>query len=417
MKIIYLHQYFTTPEMSGGTRSYEMARRMVDAGHEVHMITSSRDDKCQNNSWFTSTEAGIYVHWCSVPYDNSMSYLKRINAFFAFAFAARKKAASLQGDVVFATSTPLTIAFPAVFTARKLKVPMVFEVRDLWPEMPIAMGILRNPMLQWIAKKLEYWAYFNSAAIVTLSPDMKKGVLQTGYPSDQIAVIPNSCDNNEFEYDTNLAQKFRDKRQWLMDKPLLVYAGTFGKVNGVSYMVNLAKELQNLNSEIKILLVGEGAEKDIVINEAKNEGVYGKNIFFEASIPKKDVPALLSAATMASSLFIDLPEMRANSANKFFDTLASSKPVFINYGGWMHDLIKKHSNGISAWQQPIELVAKELNEKMNNNEWLKQSGKKSRQLAEQEFDREKLANQLISVLKFSIIDESSNASATAPGNY
>src|SRR5690554_4062815 len=121
--------------MSGGTRSYEMARRMVAAGHEVHMVTSIRNNDSNQKSWLSTDEAGINVHWYPVPYSNHMSFLQRIKAFFAFAFAARQKAASLQGDVVFATSTPLTIALPAVFTARKLKVPMVFEVRDLWPEM------------------------------------------------------------------------------------------------------------------------------------------------------------------------------------------------------------------------------------------------------------------------------------------
>ncbi|WP_344703199.1 glycosyltransferase, partial [Halomonas cibimaris] len=116
MRIIYLHQYFNTPEMSGGTRSYEMARRMVAAGHEVHMITAYREDD-KPGEWFTTDEAGIQVHWYPVPYSNHMSYGQRIKAFFAFAFAARKKALALEGDIVFATSTPLTIAIPGVLAS------------------------------------------------------------------------------------------------------------------------------------------------------------------------------------------------------------------------------------------------------------------------------------------------------------
>ncbi len=403
--------------MSGGTRSYEMARRMVAAGHEVHMVTSSREQSHTCKDWYVTEEAGITVHWFPVPYSNHMSFFQRIKAFFSFAFAAQKKAASLQGDVVFATSTPLTIALPAVFTARKLKVPMVFEVRDLWPEMPIAMGALKNPVLQWAAKKLEQWAYKNSAAVVALSPGMKEGIVKTGYPANQVAVIPNSSDNLEFMHNADAAQQFRAQRSWLGDNPLLVYAGTFGKVNGVGYMVELAQALKRLNSEVKILLVGDGAEKEQVVSAAKDTGVFEDNLYLEPAKPKKDIPALLSAATMASALFIDLPEMRPNSANKFFDALASSTPVLINYGGWMHDLVQQHSCGLAMWQQPIGSVAEQLDQKMGDDEWLKEAGLAARRLAEEEFDRDALAAQLLSVLELTIQGKASSIENISPGEY
>lgn len=402
--------------MSGGTRSYEMAKRMVAAGHEVHMVTSLRDN-IQATDWFTTKEAGINVHWYPVPYSNHMSYFQRIKAFFSFAYAAKKKSASLQGDVVFATSTPLTIVIPAVFTARKLKVPMVFEVRDLWPEMPIAMGALKNPVLRFLAKKLEHWAYKNSSAVVALSPGMKEGILKTGYPESQIAVIPNSSDNLEFMHNAEAATQFRANRIWLSDKPLLIYAGTFGKVNGVDYTVKLAIELKKINSNIRILLVGNGGEKNRIIAEAKEAGVFEDNIFFEPAMTKKDIPSLFSAATMASNLVIDLPESRANSANKFFDTLAASKPIFLNHGGWMHQIVKSHDCGFAGWQLPIELVAQQLHEKMNDNTWLQLAGKAAKKLAVEKFDRDLLAEQLIAVLNASVTKKNINASEIAPGIY
>ncbi|MBF4489744.1 glycosyltransferase family 4 protein [Psychrobacter sp. N25K4-3-2] len=417
MKIIYLHQYFNTPEMSGGTRSYEMAKRMVAAGHEVHMVTSYREEKKEYTNWFTTDESGIKVHWYPVPYSNHMSYIQRISAFFSFAFAAQKKSASLQGDVVFATSTPLTIALPAVFTARKLKVPMVFEVRDLWPEMPIAMGALKSSKMQFLAKKLESWAYQNSAAVIALSPGMKAGVIKTGYPEKQVAVIPNSSDNLVFVHDEEAVKKFRADRVWLGNKPLLIYAGTFGKVNGVDYIVKIAKELKKIDSNIRILLVGEGREKLDVIMEAKGAGVFEENVFFEPAMVKKDMPILFSAATMTSNLVTDMPEARANSANKFFDSLAASKPILLNHGGWMHEIVNSHNCGLAMWQQPIELVAEQLHEKMNNDEWLKQAAVLAKKLAVKEFDRDLLAEQLISVISSVVEKKSINASDIAPGIY
>src|SRR5690554_3581173 len=417
MKIIYLHQYFNTPNMSGGTRSYEMARRMVRAGHEVHMITSSRDSSSDQHCWQTTNEAGIQVHWYPVPYSNHMTYSQRMAAFLSFANSARKKAVELEGDVIFATSTPLTIALPAVPAARRKNIPMVFEVRDLWPEMPIAMGALNNPLLRVAARRLERWAYENASAVVALSPGMKAGVVATGYPAEKIAVIPNSSDNKEFAFDADAAQQFRAARSWLADKPLLVYTGTFGKVNGVGYMVELAKALLARGSDVRILLVGDGAERDIVKQAAEVAGVYQNNLFIEASLPKKEIPALLSAATMASALFIDLPEMRPNSANKFFDALASGTPVLLNYGGWMHDLVTKHGCGLPMWRKSVAEVAEILDAKMHDQAWLHQAGQAARKLAEGYFDRDILADQLISVLHAAVDGKPYNAEQIAPGVY
>lgn len=423
MKIVYLHQYFNTPDMSGGTRSYEMAKRMVDAGHEVHVVTSQREiadtreiaDK--KGKWFQSSEAGITVHWFPVPYSNYMNYKERIKAFFIFAQAARKRSIELNGDVVFASSTPLTIALPAVFTSRKCKIPMVFEVRDLWPEMPIAMGALHNPILRYTAFKLEKWAYQNADAVVALSPGMKEGVMRAGYNKKSIAVIPNGSDNVEFKYNANAENEFRRSREWLGEQPLLVYTGTFGKVNDVGYMVDLAKELLRINSDIKILMVGSGSEYDKVFEMAVREKVCNVNLFFENPVPKRMMPVLLSAANMASNLVADLPEARANSANKFFDTLAAGKPIFLNHGGWMHDLVKAHQCGLAMWGVPIETVAVELNSKMHNREWLDQAGESARHLAEVHFDRDTLAGQLISVLEAAVSKNTSICESIAPGIY
>lgn len=413
MKIIYLHQYFTTPEMSGGTGSCKMAKRMVAAGHEVNMVTSFRENKKDNTDWFTTNEAGIRVHWYPVPYSNNMSFSQRIKAFLTFAYEAEKKVASLSGDAVFAISTPLTIDIPAVIVSKLLKIPIVFEVRDLWPEIPIAIGALKNPALKLVAKKLERWAYKNSSAIVALSPGVKQGILKNNYPSDQVAVIPNSSDNFELMHNDSAAARFRSEREWLNDSPLLVYTGTFGEINGVGYMASLASELQPLTSNVNVLLVGDGTEKLKVIAKAKSAGVFEENLFIEVPMPKKDIPALLSAATMASTLFIDLPEMRPKSANKFFDALASSTPIFLNYGGWINDLVKNHFCGLAMWQQPIELVAKQLKERMNDGEWLKKAGLAARRLAEEGFDRDALAMQLISVLELTIQNKTNSIEAIA----
>lgn len=417
MRIIYLHQYFNTPDMSGGTRSFEMARRFVAQGHEVHMVTSWRETNPTVTKWFETEEEGINVHWLPVTYSNSMSYYDRIKAFFHFAYGASYKANQLVGDVIFATSTPLTISIPAVFASIRQKIPMVFEVRDLWPEMPIAMEALNNPLMRFAAYRLERWAYNNSAAVVALSPGMKAGVVRTGYPAEKVAVIPNSCDNIEFMFDSDAAKRFRSARSWLGDKPLLIYAGTFGKVNGVGYAVELAMALLERGSDIRILLVGDGADRSSVVQRAKNKGVFERNLYVESAMPKNMIQELFSAATMSMSLFLDLPEMQANSANKFFDSLAAGKPILLNYGGWMHDLVNARECGLPMWQRPMTEVADALDIHMHNCEWLEQAGRAGRKLAEDCFDRDILSRQLITVLQSVVDGRPQKAAQIAAGNY
>ncbi len=405
MKIIYLHQYFNTPETAGGTRSYEFAKRLVKMGHEVMMITSYRQHH-QNNLWFQTEDSGIKIHWLPLKYSNHTGFFQRVRVFLLFAWKSYLRAKKIDGDIIYASSTPLTIAIPALFISKKKKIPMVFEVRDLWPDVPIAMKILKNSLMIFFSKFLELLAYKNSSAIVALSPEMKKGIISKKIDTNKVAIIPNSSDLEKFEYNEKLAIDFRLKRPWLKNRPLLVYAGTFGKVNDLSYAVRLAKALIKQNTEIRILLIGDGFEKQKLIAEAKKCDVYEKNLFFENPLPKKNMPGCLSAANMTANFVVDIRENWANSANKFFDGLAAGKPIFLNHGGWMEDLVLDYDCGLCMHGKEIEVVAKELDLKINNNDWLKSSGDAALNLAKSLFDRKMHALQLERILHLTINNKS-----------
>lgn len=384
--------------MSGGTRSYEMAKRLVAAGHEVHIITSwvkSTDSK----TWFEENIDGIKVHWFPNPYNNKMSFKQRIQAFFRFAYAAMKKVSSIPADIVFATSTPLTIAIPGVLGARKQKIPMVFEVRDLWPEVPIAMGILKKPYQIFLAKALEKWAYKNSAHIVALSPGMKEGVVSTGYPEDRVSIIPNSSDNDLFEVNIEDFEKFKLENTWLPQGKIIIYTGTFGLVNDVGVTVGLAKELKNRHSDIKILLIGDGLEYEKVYQRAAAEGVLNQYLYIRKQVPKNEIPFFLKYAAMASSFAIDLPAIQANSANKFFDAFAAAKPILINYGGWQKDILEKNNCGIVAWKKTVEETVNELEAFINNEKLYVQACLNAKKIALNDFSRDHLASKLESILQ------------------
>lgn len=401
IRILYLHQYFVPPGGAGGTRSYEFARRLVAAGHEVCLITSAAMMPEPYRSLDKTTQIeldGIQVIVIPVPYANEMSFARRIWAFLHFALAASWQAMQQPADVVFATSTPLTIAIPAIMAKLRRRIPLVFEVRDLWPELPIAVGALRNPVAKWLAHALEWIAYHASAHIVALSPGMAAGVQRRGIPAERVTVIPNSCDVALFDVPASRGDALRAQLGLAADQPLIVYAGTFGRINGVSYLVDVAAALRARNPQARFLLVGQGAERDQVIARAQATGVLDQTLWVRDPIPKAEMPALLAAATVATSLFVPLEPMWNNSANKFFDALAAGKPVAINYGGWQADLLRETGAGVALPPADPAQGAALLHDLLADAGRIHEAGQAARALAEQRFHRERMAEKLATVL-------------------
>ena len=395
--------------MSGGTRSYEMARRLVAVGHQVEMITSKRDvTDSAARDWLKTEESGIHIHWLPVPYANAMSYRARIGAFFKFAIGAARKATSLPADVVFATSTPLTIALPGIYAARRQGIPMVFEVRDLWPELPIAVGALRNPVVIGAAQLLEWMAYHASAHIVALSSGMAEGVIRRGIPAERVTVIPNSSDVELFDVPPERGDVIRERLGLSPEQPLIVYTGTFGLINGVDYLVELAAAMREIAPEVRFLLIGKGAEVPKVTQQARELGVLNHTLWIWEPVPKAQMPDVLAAATVATSVFVPLKPMWNNSANKFFDALAAGKPVAINYGGWQADLLRETGAGIVLPSEDVGQAALLLADFVHDTDRLQKASAAARKLAYTRFSRDILAAELETVLQ-GVVDQTRSA--------
>jgi glycosyltransferase involved in cell wall biosynthesis len=402
MKIIYLHQYFTPPHMAGGTRSFSLARRLVEKGHEIHMVTTDREPQKSrpNAAWRESNEAGINVHWTPVRYENAMSNAKRIAAFLKFSCRAAERARKLRGDVIFATSTPLTIALPGVYAAKRSKVPMVFEVRDVWPAIPIAIGALNNPIARWCALKLERFAYQNSAEIIALAPGMKEAVAKTGYPRDRITVIPNGADAAIISGSEEDGIELRAATPWLGSRKLVIYCGALGRVNGVSYLALLAEQVRKLDPEIRFAVIGEGAEEDLVRSTARKAGVLDETFFMLGTMPKTEVSRWLSASTITTALFTG-PRVIWKDAtqNKFFDSLAAGKPVANNFDGWQCQIAEKEQVGIVLSATNLKEAAAVLVGKISDSVWMENAAIRARQLASTRFSMDAHAVELEKVLE------------------
>jgi glycosyltransferase involved in cell wall biosynthesis len=270
MHVLYLHQYFVPPDGSGGTRSFEMSRRLVKAGHRVTLVTSSAFFPARyvlGPGVTTLDFEGVEVRVIRVPYSNKLSYARRVLAFLDFAWRSLREASAVKGvDLVFATSTPLTIALPGLWAKRFHRAPLVFEVRDLWPELPVAIGALRNPALIAAARALERAAYRGAKRVVALSPGMRDGVLRTGLRGPaEVAVVPNSCDVELFRAPATAGTDFLDRHPQLRGGPLVSYTGTLGPINGVEYLADVAKAMLALDPSVRFVVTGDGRCRDAVL--------------------------------------------------------------------------------------------------------------------------------------------------------
>jgi len=405
MRIVYLHQYFVSPKATGrnvtGTRSYELARRLARAGHEVHMVCSDwlgqAPDGTPSEDWREEELDGIHVHALPLAYSNKLDYAARVKVFLRFAWKACHRAAALRGDVVFATSTPLTIAIPGIWASLRTGAPMVFEVRDLWPEAPREMGVLTNPALLWAAETLERQAYHRAAHVVALSPGMRDGVIAAGVPADRVSMIPNACDLELFH--PGVDGSAMRARLGIGDRLALIYFGTMGPANGLGFLLDGAAELKRRGeTRAVVVLHGDGKERPALEARKASEGL--DNVIFSSPLEgKAKVAEVVAAADVGLTIYKNLPVLYTCSPNKMFDTLAAGRPVLTNMPGWLGGLVEE--NGCGVFVKPDDPVsfADRVQELLRRRQELPEMGRRARALAETRFSRDRLADELLQVLE------------------
>jgi glycosyltransferase involved in cell wall biosynthesis len=406
MHILYIHQYFATPQGSTGTRSYEFARRWSAKGHKITMLTSianlTKEDLSRATGHFFKrfTLNGIDVLALAIPYRQQMSTLKRCLSFLAFVLVSSVVSLFIRKvDVVYATSTPLTIGIPALVAKWLRRKKFVFEVRDQWPEIPIEMGIIKNKILIKSLLWLEKTIYKNASAVVALSPGMADGVrtVLRGSPDKKIVVVPNNCDTDVFSPAID-GSGIRSKKGW-EHKFVLLHAGTMGKANDLGFVVSVAQKLQNYD-DLLFVLLGRGGQKQLLIERIAKLGL--KNIEISDPVPKKDLPVLFAACDVSIVIFANYPIIEHNSANKFFDSLSAGKPILLNYSGWQRALLEENAAGFGCKLCDVDEFAEKVMYFCDNRGKLAEMGQNSRRLAEEKFDRDKLAQQALDVISGTI---------------
>jgi glycosyltransferase involved in cell wall biosynthesis len=358
---------------------------MVDQGHHVDLLTS--DPKASNRNWQRDQANGVQIFSIGVRYDNHFTSSRRLYAFIQFILAVQNRGRCGRYDIVFASSTPLTVAIPGARLARFHGVPFVFEVRDLWPSVPIDMGYLRNPILRWAALRLENYAYKRADEIIALSPGMASHIEKWGFEKNRITVIPNGCDIEDFSGDPAPGGVRFVEHLGLANRPLVLYAGALGKANGVPYLLELAESLAKTDSKIFLLVLGHGAMRPWLEKEAARRGIPATTLKISDPIPKSDVVAVFQRSHLALSLFSPFKSLADNSPNKAFDALAAGRPIAINNGGWLGEVIKNHHCGLVLDPDSPSQAARDISKALGDQKWQDQARAAAVKLAREKFSR------------------------------
>jgi lipopolysaccharide/colanic/teichoic acid biosynthesis glycosyltransferase/glycosyltransferase involved in cell wall biosynthesis len=404
MHVLYFHQHFTTPEGSSGTRSYEISKRLLESGHRVTMVCGAATlSKSGLSGPFShgrreGSVDGIKVIELEVSYSNYHSFLRRTWTFLRFAFTSVLFALRLDYEVVFATSTPLTAAIPGIAASWLRRKPFVFEVRDLWPELPRAMGVIKNPVVLRMMDWLEFAAYHSARFCIALSPGIAQGIRRRGISDGRVITIPNAADLDLFCSDEE--QSLPDVAGLPQDAFVAAFTGAHGLANGLGAVLDAASELRRRGrKDIRILFIGDGKEKPSLIERALREGL--DNCLFWDPLPKKALAQFLCRrASVGLMILADVPAFYyGTSPNKFFDYLASALPILVNYPGWMAEMVAAENIGTAIPPNDPSSFADALMRLADHPRETAEMGARARAFAEREFLRSRLSSRCVSVME------------------
>ena len=415
MRILYIDSKFGSPRASSHARVYHFAQRLRERGHDVTII--GRDsgrlelDGARQRGMVTRGKLdGLDVVLLKVPYAQAYSKRMRMLSYGGFTLGAAALAAAGPADVVFASSSPLTIGISGVLASRLRRAPFVFELQDLWPAVPIGMGFLTGRAEIGTAEWLERRLYDAAERIVVCSDGVREALVERGIPNEKIVLIPNVSDTEHFRPEIS-DSSFR-KRHGLEDKFMAVYAGAMGVTNGLDQLVDAAAALREAGDDrIAIVAAGNGTEKERIERRVAELGL--TNLIVLPDIPRNEIPRLVGTADVTLTMFAPVPILQTNSPNKFFDSLAAGKPAVVNLDGWLRRTVEEERVGVYVPAADGRALADTLAELAGKPELVGELGRNARALAEREFSRDLLADRLADVLEQAASSRSRNSRPAA----
>lgn len=400
MKILLLNQSFVSPDEPGHTRHFEMAKFLRACGHELVIVGS---DSNYQTGQRTVQRKGLYVEQSIEgvrilrAYSAETlhrSYFWRAFSFVTFMFSSVWAGLHVRdADLIMGTTPPIFQAVSAWLVALVRRRPFLLEVRDLWPEFAISMGVLRNPAVIWLARRLERFLYGRATHILVNSPAYKEHLVGSGVPADKVSFIPYGTDITMFNPDVD-GSAIRGQ-VGVTDEFLVLYAGAMGQAHDLYTVLRAAARLKD-EDHIRFVLFGDGKERHKLEAEVERLGL--GNVRFAGVRPKREMPAVIAAADACVAILQDVPMFRTTYPNKVFDYMSAGRPTVLVIDGVIREVIEASGGGVFVQPGDDAALARTILELSRDPAGARRMGDKARSYLVQHLDRRARMQQSLDLL-------------------
>lgn len=400
MKTLLLNQAFVSPDEPGHTRHFEMAKFLQGRGHELVIVASDLNYQtgqrtvARKGIFAEQLIEGIRILRAYIYPALHRSYFWRVISFFSFMFSSVWTALQVRNvDLVMGTTPPIFQAVSAWMVALIRRKPFLLEVRDLWPEFGVGMGVLTNPVLIALGRWLEKFLYARATHILVNSPAYKEYLISKGVPEKKITYIAYGTDVDMFNPQvdgSSIRAEFG-----LENKFVVLYAGALGQANDIDTILRAAGRL-NSEDKIRFVLFGDGKERPRLQSEAERMKL--SNVIFAGVRAKKDMPLIVASADVCLAILQDIPMFRTTYPNKVFDYMAAGRATVLVIDGVSRTLIESSNGGMFVQPGDDELLAKTILELSKDSQRVQQMGQSARDYLVKHLDRRDKLNETLELL-------------------
>ncbi len=401
MKILLINQAFVSPDEPGHTRHFEMAKFLQVRGHELVIVASDLNYQtgertvARKGIFAEQNFNGVRVLRSYIYPALHRSYFWRIISFFSFMFSSVWTALQVRDvDLVLGTTPPIFQAVSAWFVAWMRRKPFLLEVRDLWPEFGVSMGVLTNPALIWLGRWLEKFLYTRATHILVNSPAYKEYMIVKGVSEKKITYIAYGTDVDMFNPQVD-GSSIRAELG-LQNKFVVLYAGALGQANDIDTILRAAQRLKS-NDKIYFVLFGDGKERTRLQSEAERMKL--SNVIFAGVRAKKEMPRVVASADVCLAILQDIPMFRTTYPNKVFDYMAAGCATVLVIDGVSRQLIESSNGGVYIQPGDDEMLAQKILELSQDTKRIQQMGQNAREYLVKHLDRRDKLNETLELLE------------------
>jgi glycosyltransferase involved in cell wall biosynthesis len=400
MRILLINQAFVSPEEPGHTRHFEMAKFLQSRGHELVIVASDlnyqtgRRTVARKGVFAEQNFDGVRVLRSYIYPALHRSYFWRVISFFSFMFSSIWTALQVRDvDLVMGTTPPIFQVVSAWFVALIRRKPFLLEVRDLWPEFGVSMGVLKNPLVIALARWLERFLYARATHILVNSPAYREYMISKGVPEKKVTYIPYGTDVDMFNPSVD-GSSIRAELG-LQERFVVLYAGALGQANDIDTLLRAANRLK-VEEKIRFVLFGDGKERPRLESEARQMGL--SNVIFAGVRAKKDMPRVIAAADACLAILQDIPMFRTTYPNKVFDYMAAGRATVLVIDGVSRRLIEESGGGVFVQPGDDAMLAETVLELSKDSRRLQQMGRNARDYLVKYLDRRDRLNETLDLL-------------------